>query len=107
MFGWLKRKKLEEIDWIKFNPSHAFQGVTTVDSVVTFPELTEITFHSFNFNKAKDREEALKFFDAKRLVKKDDGIFVFYKDKTFRCIANEDLLCCCIDWGKYNEIGRF
>lgn len=106
MFGWLfKRKKLEKVDWDKFDPKYAFMDVPYV-TVVTFPNLSNITFHSFNFDKAKDRKEALKYFDAKRLVKKDGGIFAFYKDKTFRFIADEDLFCVCINWGKYDEIGR-
>lgn len=107
MFGWLfKRKKLEKVDWDKFDPKCAFQHITNVDEPISFPDLAEITFHSFNFDKAKDRKEALKYFDAKRLVKKDGGIFVFYKDKTFRFIADEDLFYVCINWGEYDEIGR-
>lgn len=106
MFGWLfKRKKLEKVDWDKFNPTYAFMNVPHI-TVATFPELSNITFHSFNFNKAKDRKEALKYFGAKRLVKKEEGILVFYKDKTFRCINNEDLWFVHIDWDKYDEIGR-
>ena len=60
MFGWLfKRKKLEKVDWDKFNHQYAFQHIVKVDEPISFPDLAEITFHSFNFDKAKDRIEAL------------------------------------------------